>query len=112
MRLAVTISFSRSSSLVIGFSFADCSGALSRSARPATSGQDALKVRCSQDEADGTERAELMGVDQHAALLDPEGVAHPPQHVAVGADIFADALITSEPITDEIGGHADQIALH
>src|ERR1700738_5287137 len=66
MRLAVTISSSRSSSLVIV---------------------------PSQDEAHGTEAAELMGVDQHAALLDPEAVAGAAQHVAVGADIFADALV-------------------
>src|SRR3984893_19072941 len=65
----------------------------------------------SQDEAHGTERAELVGVDQHAALLDPDAVAVAAQQVAVGADIFADALIAPEAIADEIGGDADQIAL-
>src|ERR1700694_4759146 len=68
-------------------------------------------MRGLQDEAHRPQAAELVGVDQHAALLDPEAVAGAAQQVAVGADVFADALIAAEAIADEIGRDADQIAL-
>ena len=52
-----------------------------------------------------------MRVDEHAALLDAEAVAGAAQHVAVGADIFADALVAAEAVADEVGGDRDQIAV-
>src|SRR5260370_38909930 len=52
-----------------------------------------------------------MGVDQHAALLDPEAVAAAAENVGVGTDIFADALIAAKAIADESGRDADQVAL-
>src|SRR6266700_2366211 len=65
----------------------------------------------SQYETHGAEHAQLMRVDEHAALLDTEAVAYPPQYVAVGADIFADALVAAEAVADEIGGDRNQVAL-
>src|SRR5262249_43205552 len=64
-----------------------------------------------QDETHRTERAELVGVNNHATLLDLEGVAAASEHVAVSADIFADALVASIAVTDEIRGHINQIAV-
>src|ERR1700751_5283929 len=64
-----------------------------------------------QDEAHGAERAELMGVDENASLLDPETVTDPLEQVTVAADIFADALVAAEPVADEIRSHGDEVAL-
>src|SRR5437764_12600028 len=52
-----------------------------------------LFIVLSQDEAHRAERAELVGVDQNAAFLDPKRVARAPQQITVGNDIFAHALV-------------------
>ena len=52
-----------------------------------------------------------MRVDEHAALLDAEGIPGALEHVAVAADIFADALVAAEAVADEIGGDRDKIAV-
>src|SRR5216684_5215364 len=44
----------------------------------------------SQDKAHRAERAQLVSVDQHAALLDAEAVGGLSQNVPIAADIFAD----------------------
>src|SRR5947209_4565944 len=71
----------------------------------------AMTLLESQDETHRAERAELVGVDEHTALLDAEAVADPAQDVAVAADIFADALVAAEAVADEIGAHRNKIAL-
>src|SRR4029077_16342593 len=116
MRLAVTISSSSSSSLVIGVPLFDSCSPHGAQRNAGAEFPDCASLHPgyearSQDEAYGAQRAELMGIDQHAALLDPEAVAGAAQHVAVGADVFADALIAAEAVADEIGRDADQIAL-
>ena len=52
-----------------------------------------------------------MRVDEHPALLDAEAIAGPPQDVAIGADIFPDALVAPVAVADEIGGDRDEIAV-
>src|SRR5215813_11616920 len=64
-----------------------------------------------QNKAHRTERAQFMRIDQDPALLDAEGVAGAPQHVAILADIFAHALVTAEAIADKVRRHRDEIAL-
>src|SRR3954471_13480451 len=64
----------------------------------------------SQDETHRTQRAELVGVDQHAAFLDAKTVAGLAQHEAVATDIFADTLVAAEAIADEIGRDGHEIA--
>src|SRR6266550_5870446 len=64
-----------------------------------------------QDEAHRAKRAELMGVDDHAALLDAQLRALPLQHIAIGPDIFAHALMTAETVADEVRSNAHQIAV-
>src|SRR5207237_5613859 len=71
----------------------------------------AMTLLESQDETHRAERAELVGIDEHAAFLDAEAVAGPAQDVAVAAHIFADALVAAETIADEIGAHRNKIAL-
>src|SRR6266550_7222648 len=71
----------------------------------------AMTLLESQDETHRAEGAELVSVDEHAALLDAEAVAGAPQHIAVGADIFADALVATEAVADEVGGHRHQVAI-
>src|SRR5579862_7872718 len=56
-----------------------------------------------QNKTHRAERAELVGIDQHPALLDAECVAMAAQEVTVGADIFPDALVAAEAVADEIG---------
>src|SRR5882672_7104488 len=46
-----------------------------------------------QDEAHRAKRAELMGIDDHAPLLDAQLRALPLQDVAIGPDIFPHALV-------------------
>src|SRR3954471_21221205 len=65
----------------------------------------------SQNETHRTQRAELVGVDQHAAFLDAKTVAGLAQHEAVATDIFADALVAAEAVADEIGRDGYEIAL-
>src|SRR5262245_50357337 len=57
------------------------------------------------------ERAELVCVDEHAALLDAEGIAGAPEHMPIGTDIFPDALVAPVAIADEIRGDGDEIAV-
>src|SRR5258708_32995882 len=64
-----------------------------------------------QDEAYRPKRAELMGIDDHAALLDTQLRALAPEHIAIGADIFAHALIAAVAVADEVCRHCHQIAL-
>src|SRR5206468_12787627 len=49
-----------------------------------------------QNKTHRAERAQLMRVDQHAALLDAEGVARAAQHISIFAHIFAHALVAAE----------------
>src|SRR5262245_45665106 len=57
------------------------------------------------------ERAELVRVDEHAALLDAEGIAGAPEHMPIGADIFSDAFVAPVAVADEIRGDGDEIAV-
>src|SRR5262249_55194 len=63
-----------------------------------------------QDKTHRAERAKLMCVDQHAALLDAKCIARAPQHIAIFADIFAHALVAAEAIADEVRRDRDQVA--
>src|SRR5262249_24101806 len=65
-----------------------------------------------QNKTHRAERAQFLRLDQHAAPLDAEVVAHAPQHVAVLADIFAHALVAAEAVADEVRRHRDQVALN
>src|SRR5262249_49856510 len=65
----------------------------------------------SKNEAHGAGRAALVGVDQHPAPLDAEGVARPPQDVTVAADILPDPLVAAIAIADEVGRDGHEIAV-
>src|SRR5262249_40150626 len=66
----------------------------------------------SQNEAHRAERAELMGVDEHAPLLDLKGATRALEDVAVRSDIFPDALKAAVTVADEIGRNRNEIAIH
>src|SRR5262245_27037893 len=108
MRLAVTSSSIRSSSLAIGVSFGYPSPFQGEGPSCA---REWIWFR-SQNEAHRAEAAELMGVDEHATLLDAERLAGALEDVAVGADIFPDALVAPVAIADEVGNDGDQVAVH
>src|SRR5262245_40387641 len=118
MRLAVTSSSIRSSSLAIGVSFlwgrhpevrarsplgcvrASKDDGHHRGRRPSRLAQAGEHLRvterefgvCSQNKTHRAERAELVRVDDHAALLDAEGIARALEDMAIATDVFPDAL--------------------
>src|SRR3954471_8321623 len=66
---------------------------------------------CSEDEAPRAEGAELVRVDEDAALLDAEGIPGAFEDVAIRADIFPDAFIAPGAVTDEDGGDRDGMTI-
>src|SRR5947209_2134791 len=70
-----------------------------------------LPLRASQNKAHRAEAAQLMRIDEHAAFLDAECFPGTAQHEAVGADVFADALVAAIAVANEIGGDGDEIAV-
>src|SRR3954469_18568652 len=66
---------------------------------------------CSEDEAHRAEGAELVRVDEDAALLDAERIPGAFEDVAIRADIFPDTFIAPVAVADEVGGDGDEIAI-
>src|SRR3954447_26606792 len=66
---------------------------------------------CSEDEAHRAEGAELVRVDEDAALLDAERIPGASEDVAIRADIFPDAFIAPIAVANEVGGDRDEIAI-
>src|SRR3977135_2781953 len=80
---------------------------------PACAGHDRERDKgpSLQDKAHRSERAELMRVDKHAALLDAEGISGALEDVAIRADVFPDAFVAPVAIADEVGRDRHQIVL-
>src|SRR5262252_7810753 len=66
----------------------------------------------SQDKAHRAHRAQLVRIENRAALGDLQHAAGPAQLVAILADELADRLATAITIHREIGGGTDSVAVN